>query len=378
MFCSIYKYTFIAHPCICLHNTVSSVIIGLVFFMLGTFIPAQILSLFTNDAATAQYGAEYLRTASVNFLLVGIIQPFAAALRSTQQAKYPMFGSIAAFFTDVLFNYVLIFGKFGFPRMEVRGAALATVIARILETLVVLFAVFGRKNSLKGRISGFFGFSREFVSRVFKISAVTTLNEGMWSTANAAISAAFGHAGTVEFAAYSAAITVINLFLMAMFSLGDAALVLVGAKIGENKPEEAKTMSTKLIKMNLVFGIAAGVFIAVFSGVIIRIFKLSPEGYVIARQIMYVNALYCPLYLVNGALVAGIFRAGGDSRYSAVVEAITMWSISVLFAFLGVFVFKLPLPVAVFMSQFENVVKIIILLKRYRSGKWLNYMIEGM
>ena len=357
---------------------VNTTVLSAVFFCLGTFFPLKVMALYTTDPTAAALGAEYLRTASVNFLLIGIINPLSTSLRATEQTRIPMYISLAAFVTDVFFNYCLIFGNLGFPRLEVRGAALATVIARVLEFCLMICMVFVRRNPLRGISARMFRFDRAFAKRIYKNNIFTTLNETLWSGANSAMSAAYSHIGTLEYAAYSAAITVMNLFLMCMFSIGDASLILVGARIGEGRKDEAKETARKLVRLAVVFGAVAGVLIALFAGIIIRIFELSPEGFELAKKIMYVNAAFCPVYLVNGVLISGTLRAGGDTRFAAITEILIMWLISVPLSFIGALVLKLPIYLVVLIVQAEGIIKFFILFRRFRSGKWLNYMIEGM
>ena len=359
-------------------TTINTMALSLIFFCLGTFFPRQVMNLYTTDPVVAELGAQYLKTAAVNFLFIAVINPLSTALRATQQTRIPMYISIGAFVTDVVFNYCLIFGNFGLPRLEVRGAALATVFARVLEFSLMILLALVRKNPLRGPVRQFFVFDRNFAKRVYKNSAFTTLNETLWSGANSAMSAAYGHIGTVQFAAYSAALTIMNLFLMCMFSIGDASLILVGARIGEGKQDEARETAKKLLRLAVIFGTCAGVLIAIFSRFIIRIFDLSPEGFAIAQQIFYINAVFCPINLMNGVLISGILRAGGDTRYAALTEILVMWLTSVPLAFIGAMWLKLPIATVVLMAQVECIIKSIILLRRFRSGKWLNYMIEGM
>ncbi len=359
-------------------TTINTMALSLIFFCLGTFFSRQVISLYTSDPVVAELGAQYLQTAAVNFLFIAVINPLSTALRATQQTNIPMYISIAAFVTDVVFNYCLIFGNFGLPRLEVRGAALATVIARALEFCLMVVLAIVRKNPLKGPVRQFFAFDKNFAKRVYKNSAFTTLNETLWSGANSAMNAAYGHIGTVQFAAYSASITIMNLFLMCMFSIGDASLILVGARIGEGRQDEARDTAKRLLKLAAVFGVIAGVLIAVFSRFIIRIFELSPEGFAIAQDIFYVNAVFCPVYLVNGVLISGILRAGGDTRFAALTEILIMWLTSVPLSFICAMWLKLPIALVILITQLEGIIKFFILFRRFRSGKWLNYMIEGM
>ena len=358
--------------------SVSSMALSLLFFCVGTFFPAQAISLFTSDSSAALLGAEYLKVASVNFLFIAVTQPFSTALRSTQQTRMPMYVSIAAFFADLFFNYCLIFGNLGFPRLEVRGAAVATVIARALECVLMAFFAVVRKNPIKGPVRDFLSWDKAFAGRVYKNSAFTTLNETLWSGANSAMNAAYGHTGVIQHAAYAASITVMNLFLMAMFSIGDASLILVGARIGEERFDEAKDTARKLLRLALVGGAAAGCLIALLSGQVLKIFDLSPEGMEIAKRLMYINAVFCPLYLTNGVMIAGVLRAGGDTRFAALTEILLMWLTSVPISFIGALWLKLPIATVVLFAQLEQIIKFIILYRRFRSGKWLNYMIEGM
>ena len=357
---------------------INTMALSLIFFCAGRFFPMQVMSIYTKDPSAAALGAEYLKTASVNFLLIAVINPLSTSLRATQQTKIPMYISFGAFFTDLFFNYCLIFGNFGFPRLEVKGAALATVMARVLEFTLMVLMVFVRKNPLRGSLRELFSFDKNLAVRVYKNSAFTTLNETLWSGANSAMSAAYGHIGTLQFAAFSASITVMNLFLMCMFSVGDASLILIGARIGEGKQDEARETAAKLRRLALIMGTVAGVLIALLAGLILRIFDLSPEGFAIARRIMYIHAVFCPLNLANGVMVSGILRAGGDTRFAAISEILMMWVISVPLSFAGALWLKLPITTVVLMVQAEPVIKFFVLTRRFKSGKWLNNMIEGL
>ena len=141
-------------------------LVSLPFFLAACFAPHWVLSLFTNDAMVIETGTGYIRIAAVNFLLVALTQPMVTALRSTQQTKIPLYITIIAFFTNTLLNYGLIFGNFGLPRLEVKGAALATLIGRLVELLATFYFVFGKRNPLAGPWKQFFAFDRHFVKRV--------------------------------------------------------------------------------------------------------------------------------------------------------------------------------------------------------------------
>lgn len=358
--------------------TITCALIGAIFCTLALTIPVQILSLFTNSFEVAALGAVYLRTTAINFILVGIIQPFSAALRSTQQTKIPMLISIASFTTDALFNYLLIFGKFGFPMLGVQGAAIATVIARCVELILTLFVVFVKKNIIAGKIKEFLDFDFTFVKRVFANASYACLNETAWGTAFVATNACYGHLGVTAYAAVQASATIMDLFQLACFSIGDGAIILIGEQIGKGNIEEGKKISRKAIKASLVLGCFMALILIISSKSIIRLFNLTELGRFYAVRLIIIRAIFLPINLQNALIIAGIFRAGGDAGFAAKLESLTMWLLAVPIAALGVFVFELPVYMVLFLSSLEGVFKLILVYKRYFSDKWIKNMITGM
>ena len=351
---------------------------SVLFFCACEFAPHGVLSLFTNDATVNEVGAGYLRIAAVNFLLVAAAQPLVVALRSTQQAKIPLYITIIAFFTNTILNYALIFGKFGLPRMEVRGAALATVISRVVELLATGYFVFGRRNILSGKLKEFFAYDREFVVRVLKNAAATTSNETLWSAGMAAQNAAYGRMGVTAFAAYKAASSIAEFFLMACFATSAAALILLGEQLGQGNYEYAKALAKKLLHAGLAFSVFMAALMYICRTPFIGLFTLTEETRFWTNRILLITALCQPLQNHRAFQVCGTMRSGGDAKFAAICEVATVWAIRVPLAFFGALVLKLPIYLVVLLCEAESAIKGIILYVRYRSGKWIKNMIEGM
>lgn len=351
---------------------------SLVFFIAGFFFPVQVLSLLTNSNEAAVLGADYLRYAAVNFILVALTQPFLTALRVTEQTKIPMYISLSSFFVDVIFNYLLIFGNYGFPKLGVKGAAIATVMARTLELILTIYVVFIKKNIISGKLKEYFNFNRRYIKRVYSNAFATTMNELMWSSAVVAQNAAYGHISVTAYAAVQATATIMDLFQMACFSIGDASLIVVGEHIGRNELDEAKKVSRKYLKISLIVSLFVAALLIIVRKPIVSLFTLSELGVLYARRLVIIRALYIPANLQSAILLAGIFRAGGDAKFAAITEIATMWLIAVPLAFLGALVFKLPVYWVMVMVQAETVLKLTLMYRRYFSGKWLKNMITGM
>jgi Na+-driven multidrug efflux pump len=273
---------------------------------------------------------------------------------------------------------VLIFGHFGFPAMGISGAALATMISRMVECGWMLSIILSRKNILSGKLKDFFSFNLNFVRRVFRNAMPTTVNEGLWGAADAAYNAAYGRLGITAYAAVQASSTIMNLFAYAAFSIGDASLILVGERLGRGDKEGAMILSGKLIRVGITVGVVFGGFMILLSGPILGLFELSAQGIFLAKRVILIKGLFLPLAMYIVIHITGTLRSGGDTKFAMFCEVGTMWFIGVPLAFLGALCLDLPVYTVVLMVQAESLIKSLILQKRYRSGKWLKNMIQGM
>lgn len=352
--------------------------VGLLFFIAGFFFPVEVLNLFTNSKDAAVLGAEYLKTASINFILVGLTQPITYAMLSTEQTKIPLYISMTSFFVDLCFNYLLIFGKFGFPKLGLKGAAIATVMARFLEFIIAVVLLLGKKNILSGKIKEFFSFDFTFAVRVYKNAIFTCMHETLWSLAMTVQNAAYGHMGISAYAAIQATSTIMDVFQFAGYSIGDASLIFVGECLGRNEVEEAKATSKKLAITSVVFGCILSALLIALNKPILSLFKLSEQGFFYAKRLIFVRCLYLPVYLLVVLMVSGVLRAGGDTRFAAITELSCMWLWLVPAAFFFGLYLKLPVYMVLLIAQFEEFIKIAVVLIRYNSGKWLKNMIKGM
>lgn len=351
---------------------------SLLFFCAAAFAPHWVLSLFTNDTLVVETGTGYIRIAAVNFLLIAICQPVVAALRSTQQAKIPLYITIIAFFTNTILNYGLIFGHFGLPRLEVKGAAIATVISRVVELGATLYFVYGRKNPIAGPLRDFFAFDGEFVTRVLKNAAATTANETLWGAGMAAQNAAYGRMGVTAYAAYKAAGSIADFFLMACFATSSAALVLLGEQLGQGNYDYAKVLSRKLMHVGLAFSVFMAALMYLLRAPFVGLFTLTDEAKLWTNRILLITALCQPLQNHNAFQICGTMRSGGDAKFAAICEVATVWLIRVPLSFLGALVMHLPIYLVVLLAEAESAIKAVILYARYRSGKWIKNMIEGL
>ena len=352
--------------------------IGLMFFFVGMAFPEYVLRIFTRFPEVIELGVVYIRTGAPCFLFLAITQPFTVALRATQQTKLPLYASVTALVLNTFLNYVLIFGKFGAPALGVQGAALATSISRFVEMSIILFIVFGRKNIVAGKFSEYFSYGKELAMRIVKNALPTTINETMWGLGTSLYVAAFARIGITAGAAIQACNTISNMFSLAAFSVGDAVLILVGQKLGEGKPELAYEMSKKMVVAGLIIGVIAGVGLIAAGEPLLSLFEFTEEGADAAMKILIIYGALMWLNLYNGIHITGTLRCGGDTRFAMFTEVGTVWLIGVPAAFITSLYFGWPVYFALLAVKSEELVKGIILTKRYLSKKWLNNVIKDI
>ncbi len=356
----------------------ASLFASLLFFIPAFFFPAAVLGIFTDNQAIIAAGSDYVSTASFTFLTLSVVVPLTSALRTTEQTKIPMKISIFVFCTNTILNYLLIFGSFGFPMLGVKGAATATLIARCLELILVLYVVFGRKNLISGRIREFFSYNTFLVRRILYNAIPTTINEVMWGLGMAAYNAAYGRMGVTEFASVQASNTVNTLFILAIFSLGDATMILVGKRLGAGELQYAYTKALKILRLAVIVGAVSGALLILLSPCFINLFNFTPDGRMYALRILLIYGLFMWMKVFNGVNITGPFRAGGDTRFAMLAEVGSVWMIGVPLVFFGALYLSLPVYIVVLMAQAEEIVKFFICFKRFRSRKWVNNVIQDI
>ncbi len=349
--------------------------VSMLFFLPAVLIPERLLSLFTDIPEVIEIGKGYVRIAAISFLTLGITYPLSAALRSTQQTSLPLKIGAVIFSTNTVLNFFLIFGSFGAPELGVKGAAIATAISRLIELVLYLYVIFIRKNLLAGKPGEFFGWHKPLVARVLVTTIPVLINETMWSLGMATYNAAYGRMGVTEFAAVQASSTLNTLFILAIFSLGDALLILVGQRIGMGQMEYAFALTKRLLRIGIFVGAFSGGLLILASQFIIRLFNFTPEGQHYALLIICIYGIFMPLKVFGGLNIVGTLRCGGDTRFAMFVEVGSVWLIGVPLVFFGALYLGLPIYFVVLMAQTEEVVKGILCWRRFRSKKWLKDLV---
>lgn len=339
------------------------------------FVPHVVMGILTSDPEVIAIGVNYLKIVAVSCLFMGVTQAFSSALRSTEQTKAPMFASLIGVGVNIILNWVLIFGKFGAPQMGVNGAALATMIARLIEVVFIVSVVYCSKNKVAAKLNELMNFNMGTIKTYFKTSWSVIVNELIFSLGSAAYATAYAKISTDASATMQISTTIINMFFIFLTGIGFAAAIMIGNKIGAGEEDIAHQYASHVGKLTPFIGIALGIAMWVSAPSVVSLFNIKPETYVAAVKVLRVMAIFMPLRTFNAIMIIGVFRGGGDTTYSMIVQAGTIWFYSVPLAFIGVTVFKLPVHIVFFLVCTEEIIKIPFEVVRLKSGKWLKNLI---
>lgn len=347
-----------------------SLVIAVIFAGAALLIPKQMMLLFTNDPELIQIGASYLRYMSISYLCWGITEVYLAVLRSIGRVAISTVMNVIAFSLNVLLNAVFIFGLFGAPKLGAMGVAIATSLSRLVE-LAACFIVSFMSKDIKLDFKYMFMRNKALFSDFVRLSLPALGNDISWSVAFSMYSVIIGHLGTDAVAANSFVVVVRNFGTILCFGMASAGGILLGNIIGENKLEEAKAAAKKLMKLTIITGAIGGLIVLGVSPIVMRYADLTEQAMYYLKWMLLINTYYVMGIAVNTTLIAGVFRAGGDSRFGFICDTIDMWGYAVPLGFLAAFVFKLPVMWVYFLLCTDEFVKWPWVIKHYLSGKWL-------
>ncbi|MDD4780676.1 MAG: MATE family efflux transporter [Tissierellia bacterium] len=349
-----------------------SVALFSIIFMIGGFIfPEKIISLFNKDPLVIDFGARYLSIVAISYIFTGITFVYSYALRSTGNTVQPLVVSIVSLLINVFFNYMLIFGKFGAPALGVSGAAVATVIARVAETIILIFLIYKSKDVLAASIKELTDFNFEFVKKSYKVIFPVILNDICWGLASLVYAAVYGRIGTQAVAAVQICNTVNNLFMVVGYGLSSSSAIMIGNSIGEGKEHQGVDYAKKFMIISIVTSVFLGLLLSISSPLILNMFNISTEVRSSAQAILYIISFIFFIRISGLVIIVGILRGGGDASSAFIIEGFTMWFIGVPLMIIGAFVFKFPVHIVYALAIFEELAKCILGLMRIKSGKWI-------
>lgn len=354
-----------------------SMILAVVIVVLCSVIPESLLRIFTTSPTIIAEGKVYLGLLKWTFILFMISNLLISMLRSVETVKIAFVISVLSLITNGCINYTLIFGKFGFPEMGIKGAAIGTLTARTLELFIVVIYIWKidkKVHLFDGNLFRvtFAGENRKMWGAFFKVALPIMCSGMLWAISVPMQTAILGHLSSDAIAANSVSSTFFQYLKVIVIAISSASAVIIGKDIGVGDVERVKSDGRTLSVIDIFIGIVLGLLLFILRGPLLSLYKLTDTATVLADHFIMIMSVVMIGMSYQMPVSVGIIQGGGDTRFSMCMNLISTWGIVMPLSFLAAFVWKLPVEVVVIAVQSDQLFKGIPVFFRFRSYKWIH------
>ena len=348
-----------------------SFLIMTLFTVTGLVMPGMILRFFTSDAGIIQDGVQYLTIAAWSFLPSAVMLAVYSSMRAVGETRAPLYCSIVSILSNTILNYCLIFGHFGFPRLEVRGAALGTLLARFIELGMCLYLLKKGSYPFDTDLNRMFEIPRDLMNRVLSKAAPLILNETLWSAGMATLFKFYSTRGADVMSGYSISGTIGDLFFTLFGGMAAATTVVVSTPLGAGRLEEARRNAYKLLGFSMLLAVLFGAMIYLARGVVPILYRnVTPQAQRVAMDILRVQAVLFWIYM-GSCQCYFTLRAGGDMKHTLIMDSGFMWFINIPIVGFVAYGTSLPYLWPYLAGQLTDFFKLLFSFYLVRKEHWL-------
>lgn len=337
--------------------------------------PQQIVSVFTNEPLVIKYGASYLRIVGISYIFSAFTGVYLMGLRSLQNVKVSMYIYGVSFILNVFLNYTFIFGKFGMPRLEIQGAAVATLISRVFESILVIVYMYRIEEQIGYKLKDLFRKTSKYWKNIARYSVPVLMSEINWGLGISVQAAIIGRLGANVIAANSFINVFQQLAGIAIMGFGGGAAIIVGNLIGEGKQHEKEVLSFSrlLVKLSFLLGIIIVVGIMIIRPIAPNFISASEETAKLIKEMLYVSAFLLMFQSITVTTLAGILRGAGDTVFCAVIDVVTLWGLKISLGVICAFVLGLNPVIVYLILSSDEFFKTLVTVPRIWKGRWIHY-----
>ena len=341
-----------------------------VLFVLVSLFPAHAVALFTNDPAIILEGTAYLKIVRFTYPLFCITTILLAVLRCTEVVKIAFYLSISTLFINCGINWVLIFGHLGFPQMGIRGAAVGTLVARLVEVLILLFFLAKKEKNLRLRFRDFFLWDKEMASDYYRVSAPIIFTQSLWGVNNAIHTAILGHMSSAAIAANSMASNLYLIVKTIAVGAASATNVTIGKVIGEGDEQKVRSYAKRFQVLFVFMGLFCSLLLFVLTEPVLSLYSFSDESRSLARSFLHILCFIMAGMCYQMPVNAGIINGGGDTKYVMVMDLISIWGIVIPLSFVAAFILHASPLVVIWCLNLDQLFKCIPAFIKVNYGNW--------
>ena len=348
---------------------------ALIFSLVAILFPVQVISIYSKDPAVISQGSTYLQIVAFSYVITAITNNFGFILRSTENVKLPLLTSLVALSLNTVMNYGLVLGNFGLPSLGVKGAAIATIISRLIEVIFLLVLIYRKKLPVAAKLRSLLNFKILPIIKFFNTTLPVIATEIVWSFGITTYNVVYARIGTESIAAVNIAGTLDKIIFVVFIGLGHACAIMIGNQIGAEQNELATSYAKKYLVFGAIGAAIFGLIMYIFAIPMLSFYKVSDVTINYTTKLIRLMALTLPVRSLNLILLIGVLRSGGDTRAAFFIDAGSVWVIGVPMALIGAFVLDLPINLVYLMVLAEEVIKLILGLYRFYSQRWINYLV---
>ncbi|MDU7066837.1 MAG: MATE family efflux transporter [Clostridium perfringens] len=343
-----------------------------IFIFIALFLPKYFMGIFTTDKAVIDFGASYLRIVCIGYLFYSITNCTIMMLRSVKTVSISIIVYTASLVVNSILNWIFIFGNLGAPELGIRGAAIATVCARITEFSIVLVFMFIYERKIGLKIEHLLKLDKEILKDYVGLCTPVLCNELLWAIGASMISVIVGRMGTEVVAANSINGVAHQFVTVFIFGMSNATAVIIGNTIGEGKKEKAKEYAYSIGIFSVVMGCISGLMILLIKPFVVNFYNVSYSTKLIAMEIMTVTSGIIVFQSLASNFMMGVLRGGGDAKFVLINDLIFMWLVAIPGGFFIAFVLELPVALVFLVIKCDEILKSLTSVYRVISGKWVN------
>ena len=356
-------------------NIIMVLTAGLLFVSASLIIPEIIIGIFRKDPAVIEYGAKYLRIACLSYIPAAISSAYDISLCCSEKANIPFISRAVGLVVNLVMNQILIFGFWFIPALGIEGAAIATIIARCVELLIILGAVYGNRLLQAAPLTELFKVPKNILGGFFKAAIPVILNESAWALGTTLYSWVFSQISTDATVIITIVQNVERLLLVFFHGGGNATGILVGKMIGGGEYDKAYHVSKRLCVLNTIFCLCVSALFIFVRPIVLLPYNITPDVYSEALKVLFIMACFMNIKALTFLFIVGIFRNGGDTKSAALIDICTVWLVGVPLVLLAGLVFKLSITQIYLVMMTEEAVKLVLSLRHFKSKKWIKNLV---
>ena len=350
-----------------------TVLFGAVFTLLTWAAPEWIMRIFTPEEDVIAAGVGYLQITTFIFLIHGIGLVTSQLMRSVGQAALGLYVSIISFVINIFANWVFIFGNLGAPRMEIRGAALGTLIARGSELIATFTYVRFMDQKLKLRVRDFFQkVPKELMDRYWKVGLPALCSDAMLSFGRTATSVIIGRMGSTAVAANSIVQVIDRMLTVVIQGISNAASIVIGHTIGEGRKHEAQRQGETLFLISFGISILSAAIFLLVGPATLGMYNVTQETRELTQRLMITYSFLIVFQCIGSVMTKGVLRGGGDTRFLLVADVVFLWVVSIPLGYVSGILLGLPIFITSVFLRMDDIIKSIWCVSRLNSEKWIH------